>query len=96
MQNENGELRPGLFATAQIEQPSKEPVVLVPASAVQTLAGTSRVYVVNGTTAEERIVTTGQTVGEQIEITTGVKKGESVAINNLAQLSDGVKIAATR
>ena len=94
--NDNGELRPGLFATAQIEQPTKEKVVLVPASAVQTLAGTSRVFVANGATAEERIVTTGQKVGELIEITSGVKSGESVITTNLGQLSDGVKIAANR
>src|SRR5436190_911069 len=46
--NGNGVLKPGLFATARIEQPVKTPGVLVPATAVQTSAGTSRVYVVTG------------------------------------------------
>jgi RND family efflux transporter MFP subunit len=94
--NDNGELRPGFFATAQIEQPSKQEVVLVPAAAVQTVAGTSRVFVASGTVAEERIVTTGQTVGDLVEITTGVKSGESVITTNLGQLSDGVKLVANR
>ncbi|HZR26495.1 MAG TPA: efflux RND transporter periplasmic adaptor subunit [Vicinamibacterales bacterium] len=91
--NPNGELKPGFFATAHIEQPKKAPGILVPASAVQITSGTSRVYVVNGDRAEERIVTTGQTVGDQIEITKGLKAGERVATKNVAQLTDGSKVS---
>src|SRR5205807_9392519 len=58
--NPNGELKPGLFATARLEQATRTPGILVPAAAVQTSAGTSRVYVVNGDHVDERIVTTGQ------------------------------------
>src|SRR5881394_1138144 len=59
--NANGVLKPGLFATARIEQPAKTPGVLVPAAAIQVTSGTSRVYVVTGDHVEERIVTTGET-----------------------------------
>ena len=89
--NANGVLKPGLFATARIEQPSKTPAVLVPAGAVQTSAGTSRVYVVSGDHVEERIVTTGDTVGDLVEITKGLKTGERVATQNLARLADGTR-----
>ena len=64
-----GALKPGLFASARIEQPAKTPGVLVPSSAVQTTAGTSRVFVVNGNQVEERLVTIGQTVDQLVEIT---------------------------
>jgi RND family efflux transporter MFP subunit len=90
--NADGALKPGLFATARIEQPAKTPGLLVPAAAVQTSAGTSRVYVVRGDRAEERIVTTGQTIGDLVEITNGLKAGERVATKNLAQLADGSKV----
>jgi RND family efflux transporter MFP subunit len=90
--NPNGELKPGFFATARIELPAKTPGILVPASAVQTLGGTSRVFVVNGDRVEERIVTTGQTVGDLVEITKGLKAGERVATKNLGQLVDGAKV----
>lgn len=92
--NPNGELKPGLFATARIEQPEKTPGVLVPAAAVQTLGGTSRVYVVAGGAVEARLVTIGQAVDGRIEITNGLKAGEQVATANVAQLADGLKIAA--
>jgi len=90
--NATGVLKPGLFATARIEQPAKTPGVLVPAAAVQTTSGTSRVYVVDGDHVEERIVTVGETVGDLVEVTKGVKNGERVATKNLARLADGTKV----
>lgn len=93
VENSKGELKPGLFATARIEQPERTPGVLVPAVAVQTLGGTSRVFVVAGDAVEERLVTTGQTVDSSIEITKGLQSGERVATTNLAQLVDGLKVA---
>jgi membrane fusion protein, multidrug efflux system len=90
--NPGGDLKPGLFATARIEQRERTPAILVPASAVQTASGTSHVYVVTGDHVEDRIVTTGQTTGDLVEITRGLKAGERVATTNLAQLSDGTKV----
>lgn len=93
--NADGALRPGLFATAKIEQASATPAILVPASAVSTVSGTARAYVVIADgTAEERVVTTGQTVGDLLEITSGIARGETVASSNVAQLADGVRVVA--
>jgi multidrug efflux pump subunit AcrA (membrane-fusion protein) len=69
--------------------------VLVPATAVQTLGGTSRVFVVAGDAVEERLVTVGQAVDTMIEVTTGLKAGEKVASNNLGQLTDGLRISGS-
>ena len=91
--NADGTLKPGLFATARIEQPQRTPGVLVPAASVAVLSGTSRVYVVAGDHVEERIVTTGETVGDLVEITKGLKSGERVATKNVAQLADGIKVS---
>ena len=92
--NADGALKPGTFATARIEQATNTPGILAPAAAIRTVSGTSRVFVVAGGRAEERLVTTGQTVGELVEITTGLKAGEKVATTNLAQLVDGVGVTA--
>jgi RND family efflux transporter MFP subunit len=92
--NDSGALKPGSFATALIEQANRSPGILTPAAAVRTVAGTSRVFVISGDKAEERIVTIGQPVGDLIEITTGLKAGEKVATSNVAQLADGVRVAA--
>jgi multidrug efflux pump subunit AcrA (membrane-fusion protein) len=92
--NPHGELKPGLFATARLEQPTKTPGILVPSAAVQTVAGTSRVFVVAGDRVEERLVTVGQALDTNVEVATGLNAGERVATTNVAQLVDGLKIAA--
>jgi membrane fusion protein (multidrug efflux system) len=90
--NAGGELKPGLFATARIQQPTETPAVVVPAAAVRTTGGTSRVFVVNGNRVEERVVTVGQTVGELIEVTSGLAAGERVATAHVGQLVDGTLV----
>ena len=90
--NANGELKPGMFATALVEQNKKTPAVLVPASAVRVVSGTGRVFVVTGDHAEERIVTTGQRLDSLVEVVTGLKSGERVATENVGQLVDGIKV----
>jgi len=90
--NSDSRLKPGLFATAMLQQPHPAPALLVPASAVETIAGTSRAFVVAGDKVEERIVTTGEKVGDRIEIVSGVKAGERVASNPRGKLADGARV----
>ncbi len=88
--NADGRLKPGLFATALVRQPDAGPALLVPESAVETVAGTSRIYVVvKGDKIEERIVTIGEKAQGRIEITSGISKGEVVASEPKGRLSDG-------
>ncbi|HZM93668.1 MAG TPA: efflux RND transporter periplasmic adaptor subunit [Vicinamibacterales bacterium] len=94
--NDDGMLKPGSFATARIEQGSDRPGILVPKTAVRTVSGTSRVYVVSGERAEERIVTVGQAADDLLEITTGLKAGENVATTNVEKLSDGAHVTAQK
>lgn len=90
--NPAGELKPGFFATARIEQAAATPALLVPARAVQSISGTQRVFVAKGDRAEERIVTTGQTVDDLIEIVSGLAKGEPVILEHPDALVDGALI----
>ena len=50
------------------------PALTVPESAIETVSGTSRVYVVKDGKAEERIVTLGEKVGGRIEIATASRR----------------------
>lgn len=92
--NENGELKPGLFVTARIDEATPTPGILVPAGAVRTVSGTARVFALAGDHVEERIVTTGQTIGSDVEIATGLKAGDVIATTNVPQLADGVRVTA--
>ncbi len=92
--NDKNELKPGLFVTARIEEAAPAQGILVPADAVRTVSGTSRVFALAGDHVEERIVTTGQTFGSDVEIATGLKTGDVIATSNLPQLADGVRVTA--
>ena len=94
--NETGALKPGFFVTARIEQVAGPPGIVVPAAAVRISAGTARVFVVTGDHVEERIVTVGQPVGDLVEIPSGLTPGDIVATSKVAQLTDGVRVAAGR
>jgi multidrug efflux pump subunit AcrA (membrane-fusion protein) len=78
--------------TASIQQPNGSPALLVPLTAVETISGTSRVYVVKDGKAEERIVTLGERVGDRIELTSGVKQAELVAAEPRGRISDGAAV----
>jgi len=90
--NPDGRLKPGLFATALVRQPDAAPALLVPDAAVETVAGTSRVYVVKDNRVEERIVTLGEKVDAKVEIRTGISKGETVASEPKGRLADGQQV----
>jgi RND family efflux transporter MFP subunit len=100
VKNEDGRLKPGLFATARIEQADRAAGLLVPAAAVRTIAGTPRVFVIGGAAgdqrAEERVVATGQTVGDQVEIASGLREGESIVASGLDKVVDGIRVTVTR
>ena len=73
--NGDGLLKPGQFATVKILQPQSTPAVLVPARSVHTEGGTSRVFVLKNGHAEQRLVQLGQTEGDLVEIKSGVAAG---------------------
>jgi RND family efflux transporter MFP subunit len=91
---ENGEglLKPGQFATVRIAQSTPKPTVMIPAAAVKADGETNKVFVVKDGRAEERIVRTGVLENNLIEIQQGVQENESVAVTNVGQLYDGVSV----
>lgn len=90
--NGDGVLKPGQFATVKILQPQSTPAVLVPARAVRTEGGTSRVFVLKNGHAEQRLVQLGQTEGDLVEIKSGVAAGELVATSKVELLNDGIAV----
>jgi multidrug efflux pump subunit AcrA (membrane-fusion protein) len=92
VENPNGELKPGQFATVRILLPQSEPGVLVPQRALRQISGANYVFVVKNGRAEQRLVQTGQVDGDLIEIKSGIAADEVVAASNVDQLSDGVTV----
>ena len=77
----DGSLRPGAFARADIVTSDASMASVVPASAVVTFAGIEKVILVKDGKAQEKPVTTGRRLNEWTEIVAGVNLGESVVVN---------------
>ncbi|MEP6718677.1 MAG: efflux RND transporter periplasmic adaptor subunit [bacterium] len=92
IENSSGALKPGQFATVRILQSRAQPAVLVPARAVRTESGVSRVFVIKDGHVQERVVQLGQTEGDLIQIKNGVTGDELVATSNIEQLGDGMAV----
>ena len=92
VENSSGALKPGQFATVRILESRAQPAVLVPARAVRTEAGVSRVFVIKDGHAQERVVQLGQTEGDLVQIKNGIAGDEQVATSNIEQLADGLAV----
>jgi RND family efflux transporter MFP subunit len=90
--NQGGVLRPGLFATARVDLGQRRSAVLVPARAVVSEAGSSRVFVLDRGRAQERVVAVTDRLGDEVVLERGVNAGERVLVDNLNQLADGARV----
>jgi RND family efflux transporter MFP subunit len=77
----NGSLRPGSFAHAEIVTNDAKMAVTVPNNAIVTFAGIEKVILVQNGKALERPITTGRRSTEFTEIVAGVNVGEKVIVD---------------
>jgi multidrug efflux pump subunit AcrA (membrane-fusion protein) len=92
IENGDGALKPGQFATVRIQQAANAQAVLVPARAIHTEGTSSHLFVIKNGRAEQRQVQLGQAEGDLVEIRSGVAADEQVATSNIEQLSDGIAV----
>lgn len=92
IENSSGALKPGQFASVRILQSRSQPAVLVPARAVRTESGVSRVFVIKDGHAQQRLIQLGQMESDLIEVKGGIAADEQVATSNVDQLSDGMAV----
>jgi RND family efflux transporter MFP subunit len=77
----NGKLRPGSFAHAEIVTNDAKMAVTVPNNAIVTFAGIEKVIVVQNGKALEKPITTGRRSTEFTEIVAGINVGEKVIVD---------------
>jgi membrane fusion protein (multidrug efflux system) len=91
--NADHALKPGLFATAEIDLPTSSPTLLAPPEAVVTESGVSRAFVLGEGRVSERLVSLGGRRGDLVEIRSGLAAGERVILNPDRRLTDGLAVA---
>ncbi len=89
--NPDGLLRPGLFATAELELRKQRPVIFAPIGAVQKNGEVGRVFVVRDGVAREQIVALGEQAGGKIEIRSGLT-GKERLVARPELVKDGDKV----
>lgn len=101
MDNPNRRLKPGMFATVQVQTGALEDVIIVPRFA--TIENTSMrkingkdqvvtnyfVYVVNDSTAEQRRLEVDYVNHIQLAVASGVQVGDLIVVTGQANLRDG-------
>jgi membrane fusion protein (multidrug efflux system) len=94
--NNDGRLKPGLFAKVTLFTGVARDIVLVPVTAILYEDSRTKVFVVDGDKAKERSVKIGSKQGEYVEISEGLQKGETVVVAGQNNLAEGVKISVAR
>lgn len=92
VQNSEGLLKPGQFATVRITQSKPEPAVMIPVKAVKTVGDANSVFVIKEGIAREQFVQLGLLENDMIQVKQGIIEGEMVVVGNLGALSDGVMV----
>ncbi len=93
--NENGNLAPGMFGRFTIAYEKHEDALVVPAAAVIREDNESVVYVVADGTAARRPIKTGIQSGNMIEILDGLEEHEEIVVTGLSGLRDGSRVVAS-
>lgn len=84
-------LRPGLFATAELDAGTQK-LPVVPKTALRTDGETPRAFVIVEKHVEERVVQTGPQAGELIAVVKGLSAGERVVARPGETIIDGLEV----
>ncbi len=92
--NPRGDLMPGLFVRARLEEGTNPDAILVPQSAVsRNPKGEPTALIVGANSMVElRVIETPRAVGNQWLVASGLKPGDKVIVNNLQKIRPGVPV----
>jgi membrane fusion protein (multidrug efflux system) len=90
--NEDGRLRPGLFARIDLGVSTRSDALMVPEEAVLRRAQGDVLFVLKGDRVERRLVETGSFAEGEIEIRRGVAPDEIVVQRGHGELADGARV----
>ncbi len=89
-------LKPGMFARADIIISSRENAFVIPIDSIIEKEGGSYVFVAENDKARIRQITTGMEKDERIEVLSGLEEGTSLIIEGQRSLQEGSKIFVAR
>ena len=92
LDNSQGQLRPGMLMTINVQRPATE-AIAVPSRSVLFQGNRRYVYVVgDNNIAEKRFIETDLTLGDQITITKGLTPGETIIDQGVIKVRNGYPV----
>lgn len=91
--NEDGTLRPGMYARVSILLAQRDDVLCVPATAVLRESRDAYCYVVDNGTVRRQPVELGLRSGNDVEIVSGLSADQLIVLTRVDSLSDGQPVA---
>ncbi|MBA2125575.1 efflux transporter periplasmic adaptor subunit [Hyphomicrobium methylovorum] len=94
--NPHGNLLPGLYVRARIEQAVRDNTITIPQrSVIRTQDGTAQVYVISADdTVEARTVRLGAAVDGEWIVDAGLRTGERIVVDGVQKVQPGGKVVA--
>jgi membrane fusion protein (multidrug efflux system) len=94
--NEEGLLKPGLFANVEIVAGVRENAVVIPEGAVVPSLDEFSVYAVENGVAKLRPVTLGVRMPGKVEVREGLSPEQPIVMSGTQKLVDGMKVVASK
>jgi membrane fusion protein, multidrug efflux system len=86
-------LRPGMFVQVGLTTVRNQATLVIPKSALYSVAGLNKVFTISGNQVREHKVALGRQQGEWVEISSdAIHAGDSVATSNVGALTDGIAV----
>jgi membrane fusion protein, multidrug efflux system len=102
LENPDHALHPGMFAKVDVVLPAKEPVLVIPATAISYAPYGDSVFVIEkkkdpksgkeSQVLRQQFIRTGETRGDFVSVTNGLKAGEVIASSGVFKLRNGMEV----
>ena len=101
LRNPGGKLRPGMFVESRVHLGASEPVISLPASAINYAPYGNSVFVVKTMKnpagkqyqgVEQQFVKIGSSRGDQVAITSGIEAGQQIVTSGVFKLRNGAAV----
>jgi HlyD family secretion protein len=96
LENADGRLRPGVYATARLTLDERKDALTLPSAAIVRQGKEAFCYRLADGKAVKTPVKLGIRVGDDFEIASGLDDGEQVVLNKAISLKDGQPVEATK
>jgi RND family efflux transporter MFP subunit len=96
LDNSDGRLRPGLFATAKILLQERKDTLVLPAAAVVRQGKEAACYRLIGGKAAKTPIQVGIKVADEFEVASGLSEADTVILNKAASLKDGQAVEVAK